>query len=168
MKSIGWERADGWPRLAAGFCLAVSVGCALSGYVWSRSLALKAVPSGWLTMALLSAGLALMLLCWRRTLRIAEGALYQGWGLKVPLGRGLLRVREAAIPLPPLEAVWVEERRDHFKRWASMFAVVAGKPQSLQRLVLDDEFADQPSAERQAHWLANALQLPLVPGITSL
>jgi hypothetical protein len=93
-------------------------------------------------------------------MRIADGALWQGWGIKIPLGSSILRIREYAIPLPPLKAVWVEERAEHFKRWSRMFAVVVGAPQSLQRATVDDEFSDRPTAERMACWLSEARRVP--------
>jgi hypothetical protein len=154
--NIHWERADGWPRFAAGFCLLVSLAFLAAGEFWSRTLA--HIPSGWIMLALLSALLALGLLSWRRTMRIAEGALYQGWGLKI--GPTLWQVRESSFALPSLEAIWVEERPEHFKAWTRMFAVVVGVPRSLQRAVVDDEFHDRSSAERRATWLSGALQVP--------
>jgi uncharacterized membrane protein YbhN (UPF0104 family) len=108
----------------------------------------------------LSASVSLILSSWRRTLRIAEGALWHGWGFRVPFRSAVLCVRESAISLPPLEAIWVEERREHFKAWSQMYAVVVGVPRSLQRAVLDDEFADRGSAERLAEWLSRSLRVP--------
>ena len=134
--------------------------CCASGLVWARAVEHRDLLPGWLCLGLLSAMLSLSLFSWRRTLRVAEGALWQGWGLKLPFAKAVLRIRESAIPLPPLEAIWVEERGEHFKAWSRMFAVVVGVPRSLQRAVLDDELVDHAAAERMANWLSEALQVP--------
>ena len=130
---------------------------AVAGLAGLLGAAALGAREGWFALADLLLALAVFLAWVRRTLRIEKNHLIQGWGLENPFRRGhVWTVREMRIKLPKVNAVWVEPRAWHYKAWSEMYGVAVGVD-GLNRVVVDDEYAESRQAQERARWLADRL-----------
>ncbi|MBI3926744.1 MAG: hypothetical protein HY319_14485 [Armatimonadetes bacterium] len=155
------ERADGWPNRAARFYLLLGAGLLLFGGAgaawageWSNGL------RGGVASGLLCVLMGLTLAAWRRgvTLRRDNLSLSRWWGISVPgLPTWILRELDCRS-ISGYTELAVDPVLAHYKRWKEMYRILLTQSQSLDYVVVDDEFPTPDQAQVLAARVADFLK----------